>query len=241
MAHTSFSADKKRENRDWNLDPHMYESVRLLEGMEWRWDCPVSCQHAVMPQNFQQIRKVRQAECWISHHVWLARIWPRRFTGQLSIYVAVRVPPGWWSGWMAGWHDGSWLACTLVAQMTRELASCLGTADHTSRGLGQAMCGLSGESHSGTDGCSNLSTFATATTKATPLFLTRQGKQAERSISNTLPSHRNDHSKHRPLNRAERRGIWQTLFLPLNWDWQMKTNRQRRRRALTWCHLTAKV
>lgn len=150
--------------------------------------------------------------------------WLQWASGKPSLYGVITVPSGWWTGWMAEWHDGSWLAWTLVVWMTRKLATCLGLAHHKSLCLGQVMCGLSGKCHSGKEGSQDLFTLARATTKAAPQLLTRQGKQAQCYISNTRPSARNDHSKHRPLNRTEHYSIWQTLFLPPNWERQGKTN-----------------
>lgn len=109
-------------------------------------------------------------------------------------------------GWLDDMMEAGWLVLGVV-WMTRGLASCLGLAHHASRGLGQAMCGLSSKCRGGKEGSEDLFTLAMATSEATPQFLTRQGKQARCRVSNTRPPARNDHSKHRPVNRTQRCGI----------------------------------
>ena len=54
MAHTSYSAEKKETiwTEIWipgDLEPLMYESVCLFEGMEWRQDRPENCQRTAAP------------------------------------------------------------------------------------------------------------------------------------------------------------------------------------------------
>ena len=61
-------------------------------------------------------------------------------------------------GWLDDMMEAGWLAP--VEEMTRGLACCLGLVRHTSRGLGQAMCGPSGERcHGGNERSQDLFTF----------------------------------------------------------------------------------